>query len=246
MLLRKLAAIALTPAAGLLWSQPAREFDTVSIKPYEPKGPTFEGCNSHSDPGRLNLVGCALKGLIFRAYGLKTYQFPNVSAPWTENDRFVVEAHTTTPANQPEMMRMLQSVLADRFQLRVHWEDREAPVYLLRTAGRGAKLQPATNTAHCGEIDLQETTLKADCLTLDDLADALQESLVRDHPVLNQTGLDKDSRYRISLQFSLNDDPDVGPSIFAALPDQLGLTLKPGKAPVHTLVIDHAEKPSGN
>jgi uncharacterized protein (TIGR03435 family) len=143
-------------------------------------------------------------------------------------------------------MRMLQSVLADRFHLRVHWEDREGPVYLLRTAGRGAKLQPATKTDHCGEVGLRETILQADCLTLDELADVLQDDLVRDHPVLNQTGLDKDSRYQISLQFSLSDDPDAGPSIFAALPDQLGLSLKPGNAPVRTLVIDHAEKPSGN
>ena len=37
-----------------------------------------------------------------------------------------------------------------------------------------------------------------------------------------------------------------GPSIFTALPEQLGLSLKSGRGPVHALVIDHVEKPSGN
>ena len=39
---------------------------------------------------------------------------------------------------------------------------------------------------------------------------------------------------------------DTGPSIYNALPDQLGLKLVPAKGPVDILVIDHIEKPSAN
>jgi len=37
-----------------------------------------------------------------------------------------------------------------------------------------------------------------------------------------------------------------GPTLFALVEEQLGLRLVPAKAPVEVLVIDHAEKPSGN
>jgi uncharacterized protein (TIGR03435 family) len=40
--------------------------------------------------------------------------------------------------------------------------------------------------------------------------------------------------------------PDEPPSIFAALPEQLGLKLESSRAPVEVLVIDHIERPSDN
>jgi hypothetical protein len=48
------------------------------------------------------------------------------------------------------------------------------------------------------------------------------------------------------LEFNLGDDPAAGPSIFDAGPDQLGLTLKTGKAPVHMLFIDRATRLEAN
>jgi bla regulator protein blaR1 len=239
------AAIVCPVAAGLLWGQTAREFDAVSIKPYAPKGPPYESCNQHSDPGRLNLVGCTLRNLIHLAYGLQTYQMSPKGPAWIDTDRFVVEAHTTTPASKREMMQMLQPVLIELFHLTVHWADRQAPAYLMQAANHGLKLEAAAKTDRCGEVYLRETTLKADCLTLDDFAEAVQH-MFKDHPVFNRTGVNKDARYRFNLEFNLGDDPAAGPSIFAALPDQLGLILKTGKAPVHMFFIDHATRPEAN
>jgi uncharacterized protein (TIGR03435 family) len=93
---------------------------------------------------------------------------------------------------------------------------------------------------------VREGIFKSDCLTIDDLADALESFVVKDRPVVNRTALSKDKHYQVNLEFSSGDDPAAGPSIFSALPDQLGLTLKAGKAPLRTLVIDRAQRPEPN
>lgn len=230
-------------AAELVCAQPPREFDAFAVRPYRPLGAISESCNSHNDPVRLNLVGCTLRQLVQLAYHLKPYQTPLSGPAWIDTDRFVVEARTAAPAKNAEMMQMLQATLSASFHMTVRWVDRDGPAYLLQVAKSGLKLQPATKTNHCGQIDLRETTFKAECLTLDDFAEALQEFAFKEHPVLNQTGLASDKRYQFDLQYSLGDDPAGGPSIFAALPDQLGLVVKAGKAPVHMLVIGRAARP---
>jgi uncharacterized protein (TIGR03435 family) len=66
--------------------------------------------------------------------------------------------------------------------------------------------------------------------------------------VIDKTGLAGD--YDFSLKWSPEDgseaESDTAPSIFTALPEQLGLKLQPAKDPVETLVVDHVEMPSGN
>ena len=229
---------------GLLCGRPAHEFEAVSVKPYRPQGVT-EACNQHNDPGMLNLVGCTLRQLVKLSYDLKTYQMSVGGASWIDNDRFVIQARTGAPANHRQMMEMLQPVLADRFRLKVHWADREGPAYLLEVASRGLKLHPVTKTDHCGEVNVRETKIWADCVTMDDIVEVLQ-GLFKENPVLNRTGAVKDARYQLELQYSMGDDPAAGPSIFAALPDQLGLSIKAGKAPVHMLLIDRVARPQGN
>lgn len=140
---------------------------------------------------------------------------------------------------------MLQSVLADRFHVKSHWIDHSGTAYLLQTGRGEPKLADASRLDHCGEIGIQRTTIQADCMTIDDLVWTLQQ-LLRDHPVVDQTGIDKAKRFRLSLEYSMTDDPADGPSLFSALPDQLGLTLKAGTGPVHALAIDHIEKPQPN
>jgi uncharacterized protein (TIGR03435 family) len=70
-------------------------------------------------------------------------------------------------------------------------------------------------------------------------------------PVLDKTGLS--GIYDFTLTYALDQNASAvaasdptGPSIFTAIQEQLGLKLEPGKGPVEVIVIDHAEKPSGN
>jgi uncharacterized protein (TIGR03435 family) len=77
--------------------------------------------------------------------------------------------------------------------------------------------------------------------------------------VIDKTGLT--GNFEITLKWASDDNsaamsaapgsPDSsteasGPSIFAAVQEQLGLKLQSAKGPVDTLVVDHIEKPSDN
>lgn len=234
-------------AALIVCGQPApREFDAVSIKPYVPKGPISEACNSRGDPVMLTRTGCTLQQLVQQVYDVKDYQV-HVKAPsWVETDRYVIQARLAAPAPEPEMMNMLQPVLAARFHLTVHWETREAPAYLLQVAPRGLKLSPATSTKQCGSVFVREGIVKADCVTIDDIAEVLEQFVFSDRPVFNQTSVSKEKQYQIKLEFGTTDDSAGGPSIFVALPDQAGLVLKAGKAPLKMIVIDQAQRPDAN
>jgi uncharacterized protein (TIGR03435 family) len=88
--------------------------------------------------------------------------------------------------------------------------------------------------------------------TTEDLAFALSDSTGMDRQIVNKTGLE--GRYNFTLQFAMNQSGDAGtpasgdaaPSIFSALPDQLGLKLVPATDHVEYIVIDHIERPSEN
>jgi bla regulator protein BlaR1 len=245
------AAVSVPFVIGVLRAQSglpeaaAREFDVASIKPYLPQGPPYEACNPRIDPTRLSLTGCTLKNLIRNAYDLKGYQVPDQGPDWTNTDRYVIEARTATPATKRDLMRMLQPMLAARFGLQVHWELRQGPVYFLNVASHGLKLPPATKKDRCGEINIRPNSLWADCDSMDGFAYDLQELVKTERPVINRTGLSTE-QYEIKMDFSLDDDPAAGPSLFSALPAQLGLTLTSGQAPVRKLVLDRVQRPTPN
>jgi uncharacterized protein (TIGR03435 family) len=219
-----------------------REFEVASIKPYLPQGPLYEACNPRIDPLMVRLTGCTLKNLVLLAYDLKGYQVPDQGPEWTNTDRYVVQARSTTPANRRELMRMLQPMLAARFGLKVHWELRQGPVYFLDVASHGLKLRPATRKDHCGEINIRSNSLWADCVSMDGFAEDLQNLVLKDRPVVNRTRLSTE-QYEIKLDAALDDDAADGASLFSALPEQLGLTLTSGQAPVRKLILDHVQRP---
>jgi len=91
-------------------------------------------------------------------------------------------------------------------------------------------------------------------VTMADLASRALSRFV-DRPIVDETGLV--GRYNVHLEFVRDSAPnatavpgvaptDPGPMIFTALEQQLGLRLRPGKAPVDVIVVDHVEKPSAN
>src|SRR4029077_18406532 len=93
--------------------------------------------------GRFSAVGATVKMLVGAAYRVREFQV--IGGPnWINTDRFDIEAKAEEGANIRQGqtgLLMMQSLLADRFQLKIHMETRELPTYELAVAKEGAKLQ---------------------------------------------------------------------------------------------------------
>jgi uncharacterized protein (TIGR03435 family) len=160
---------------------------------------------------------------------------------------------TAAPATQKEMREALQTVLAERFKLKLHREARETPIYALTSGNPRTRLaaskEPCSND---GCIDVAPGILSARYVNMSSIAATLSNIL--DRPVIDQTGLD--GRYDFRLKFdptlqkrfdgqtAANNATD-DPSIFAALQD-LGLKLEPRRTAVEIVVVDAAEKGESN
>src|SRR5882724_2219740 len=113
--MKPLAGITLVLAASLAFSQtaPKPSFEAAAIKPAK----DYSGhTGSHSDPGMINLQSTPLKGLIAMAYSVRQDQVTG-GPKWVESDRFDITAKAEGKTGNEKMMEMLQSLLAERFQL---------------------------------------------------------------------------------------------------------------------------------
>jgi bla regulator protein BlaR1 len=154
-----------------------------------------------------------------------------------------------SPAQQRERVALMQqSLLADRFKLKLHFETRELPAYALTIAKSGAKLSPAkpdesSRISTLGNQQGSEMTAIAVTLKQFVLSPLLTGS-AGGRLVVDQTGL------KGAFDFTLKWTPEQlaadGPSFFTAIQEQLGLQLVPAKAPLEVIVIDHIEQPSAN
>jgi uncharacterized protein (TIGR03435 family) len=76
---------------------------------------------------------------------------------WVKNDHYDIEARASAPVTKDQMRLMMQSLLADRFKLTVHWEMREAPVFTLvldKPAKLGPEIEPHPPGDDCAQAEL--------------------------------------------------------------------------------------------
>ena len=137
-----LAAAALLFVIALAgWSQPPR-FEAASVKPST--NPGFQMIRPL--PGRLT-ADASLRLILQNAFSVQTYQV--VAAPsWIDTERYEINATAGGNASPAQVLVMLQSLLEDRFQLQIHREQRQLPVYDLVAARGGLKL-PAPKENNC-------------------------------------------------------------------------------------------------
>lgn len=235
-------------------TSPRPQFEVAIIKPNKSGGPGahlgFDG------PHRFTSENTPLKYVVQWAWNLREFQI--IGGPkWVDSDRFDIQAASENEATHDQMRVMLQTVLEDRFQLKVHREQREQLVYILTQAKGGAKIQPLPDTAcrppaegepakGCGNAGWGPGGITGTGLTMTELTNYLSDVLKRS--VIDNTEL-KD-RYNIDLKWTPDDNTPVptetGPSIFTAIQEQLGLRLESSRAPADVLIIDQAEQPSEN
>jgi uncharacterized protein (TIGR03435 family) len=272
----KLVSLILTLGLAVLTQTPNRKpaFEVAAVK----VDPVTEGNASLADQpgGRFVANHITLRRVIQFAYR-DNQQF--IGGPdWVDSDRWNIEAKapdgTVPPRASAFSMAvpdttalMMQSLLEDRFKLKVHRETRELPVYELTVAKSGVKVKlsddqtpPAAilggggpqrgGPLPRGGIRLGRADLEAQAQTMAIFATALG-ALYVDRPVVDKTGLK--GLYDIQLQWT----PDrgltatapttaTGPTIFNALEEQLGLKLEAAKGPLPVLIIDSVQKPTEN
>jgi len=235
------------PAANLI--RQALAFEVAGIHPEQ--GPMYSSMDFSSSGPRVRLEGYNLRGLIMEAYNFRNFQVSMPAKDEQENIFYdiVANAPEGTAPTRDEFRRMLQTLLADRFQLKAHIEKRPMPVYALVVGKGGPKLGPPSEPSHeLHGVNGRNQFLKTDSVTMYDLADYISGSFMPDRPVIDRTGLTGTYKLRIEATPNrVNDDPQPGDlSIFDAIQEQLGLKLEPSTAPIDVLVIDSAEKPSQN
>lgn len=238
---------------------PAGVYNAVSIFKSAPNPmPTWD-----LTPDGFSATNVTLQNLIQWAYGVEGFQI--FGAPnWLNLERYDLKAkvdrsvandmrNLTEEQLRSKQQPMLLELLADLIKLQVHRETRELPVYELVVEGKGAKLQQAM-AGELPQLRFGKGLIAGRAAPLS-LAPNGRPSLVRmlslelQRPVLDKTGLK--STYDFSLEWTPDDRLGVehGPSLFVAIQEQLGLKLLPSNeqtAPVEVLVIDHAERLSGN
>jgi len=243
-----LAALGSHAAAGQS-AAPPPAFEVASIKPAPPQPPGRVSTRMSADAGRLTYTNVSLSDLIGMAYRVQHNQ---ISGPaWLGTERFDIAAKIPDGVAMDRIPEMFQTLLADRFNLRLRRETGEQPVYQLVRGKTALELQKAESS---GGLSIGFNPGRAHVsgkVTMPWLAGFLSDRLGR--PVLDRTQLD--GAYVIALEWvpDSTEVPDgaaldaASPSIFTALQEQLGLKLAATKGPVEMLVIDRAEKvPTGN
>jgi uncharacterized protein (TIGR03435 family) len=137
-----LAAFAQSPA-------PRVEFEVASVKPSPPPGPDSLAVGIHIDGAMVRCTSFSLKDYIALAYRVKNYQ---ISGPeWIASERFDIAAKLPAGAAREQIRDMVQTLLLDRFQLKLHHETKEFPVYALVVGKGGPKMkESAQDTATDG------------------------------------------------------------------------------------------------
>ena len=139
-----LVAIVALTAPFLRAQNPAIEptFEVASVKPNRSDVQIRESM----PPGRYTATNTTLWFLVQTAYekspmnmGLALFEFEG-GPDWIRTDHFDVNAKAASNVPVQQIRLMLQLLLAERFQLRVHYETRERPIYRLVVANRNGTL----------------------------------------------------------------------------------------------------------
>ena len=246
-------------------------FEVISIKTH-PVGywPTFAQRRFTADG--FVWKNAIAQGILVYAYNLRDPKLSNRQRlipggeKWMFWDWFDIEARMSdaeittlqelSPDGQETYEReLVQSMLADRFKLKLHHVIRNAAGWELvvtRNGPKAMKHEPDGMASRSSWSDLDH--VEYDAVPIAWLIQFLEG--FENAPVIDKTGLK--GKYDFKLEFARDSDMPLSPgnslpatngaepSIFTALQEQLGLKLVRVTIPLDEIVIDHIEKPSPN
>jgi uncharacterized protein (TIGR03435 family) len=209
--------------------------------------------------GRVEMPGVTLNNCIMFAYGVQENMI--VGGPkWAAQVRYDIVAKAPDGSSTEVMRPMFQAMLAERFGLAFHREEKQQPAYVLSVGKRAAKFHEGDGgRQQCGWSNTDAGLHRREChnMSMAELARQLPGwgGIGIDLPVFDQTGLKGVYDFTFDVGEPLRapggrgegERPNVapadsGPTIFAAF-DQIGLKLESRKMPVQMIVIDKAEQP---
>ncbi|MGD1069609.1 MAG: TIGR03435 family protein [Bryobacteraceae bacterium] len=279
-----LAAFALIATTGLAQTNPGVQsaarrvvIEVASIRPSDPATrKEYPTVDDHGD--RYDMRCVKAKFLIQTAFNVRDFQIAGGPA-WIESTQYDIAAKIESSPNEsgvPEkkineltdeerqskadrLRAMLQSLLAERFQMQVHRETKQLPVFRLVVAKGGPRLKTSVNSSgDSGGLRPGPGFLAGNRIGVPFLSQILSQIVGR--PILDRTGLN--GKYDFELKWTPDQSSANGPSggaapqlaaadpdrpnIFTALREQLGLKLDSSKGPTEVIVLDHIEKPSAN
>jgi uncharacterized protein (TIGR03435 family) len=235
----------------------APSFEVATIKATPPETRIIGDLFSYPG-GRVLGIRCSLKQLVEESLQVRTWQVKG-DLTWMRDEHFDIDARPPAASQSSkstlkrvnlndEQRQMLLALLVERFHLKYHRETREGPVYFLVRTKKPLRLsEPEHKDWHGWAGDPGNGVfggggVAGSNVSMTEFADRLSGSLER--PVIDRTGIA--GTYDFKAVYDAGDEhPDVTASILTSI-QQLGLKLEPGKGPVETIVIDSAERPSGN
>jgi uncharacterized protein (TIGR03435 family) len=232
----------------------APRFDVASIReiaaPDDPRRLTCGLPGFELSGNRVRIPLTQLCGLIRTAYDVGEYQIAGIpdGTGVGPSNFFTVDAlmenAAATPPSVEDIRLGLRSLLAERFQLRVRREAVDMPVYVLVVADGGPKAASCSNPKASSGYLAGRIRSCTPPLPMGRFMQFLSAASGRF--VIDKTGLAPSAFELEWLPDSAPPLPDSPPSLFTAIREQLGLRLEAQRAPVDSIVVEHAERPSPN
>ena len=253
---------------------PLPSFDVATIRPSK-----SESLRTVRSASELHMLDVTVRYLMEQAYDIPwtdgSKDRIRGGPDWIDSDHYDVDAKiapevAVTLEQMPEEQRRrqtnlrLQTLLADRLKLKVHFETHQQPVFAIVTGKDGPKLTPVSGAEGPQDLGIsvryngQAAQMTAKGVTLAALANWLTGySEMAGQTVVDQTGLTQ--RYDFDLSWTReraltnaeqngqSESPArAGASLFTALQEQLGLKLVKTRATVEIIVVDSIERPTEN
>jgi uncharacterized protein (TIGR03435 family) len=232
-------------AAGLGIAR-AETFEVASVKIPPPHviGQPYDIAIGAIQNDTITFTNASLADCIRFAYGLSS-NLQLLGPDWTTSpeSRYDIVAKAAPGTTRDQFPEMMKELLAERFKLVYHHEQRSLSYFALVAAKGGPRMPGPTAAPATIPAGVKgQLRIVSNRMPMSDVVSLLSRYMKA--LVVDQTGLA--GEFEVKLVWTPDDRPvpedQQGASIFAAVQEQLGLKLESRKGPMEVMVVDRAEK----